>query len=48
MNEDAQLKMEVNELVWRNLPGTTTLNEAEEIAVQIFNLLKPDVPHPTS
>ena len=48
MNDDTQMKLEVNELVWRYLPGETTLSEAEEVAVRIFNLLQPQDPHPVT
>lgn len=33
------LKEEINELVWRRLPGTTTLDEAEAVALKIYQAI---------
>lgn len=33
------LKSDVNGLVWKHLPGGTTLDVAEDIAVEIFDII---------
>lgn len=35
-----QLKPEINQFLWKVLPGKTTLHEAELIACEIFLLLE--------
>ena len=35
-----QLKLEINELLWRRLPGKTTLYKAEYIATAIYDMFR--------
>jgi hypothetical protein len=35
----ADLKVEINELVWKYLPSSTTLEVADELACYIFDLI---------
>jgi len=39
-NETTSMKVEVNTFLWQILPGETTLNEAEDLACRIFDLIK--------
>lgn len=39
-NEEIEaLKHDINTLVWKHLPGSTTLKEADSIAVRIFDII---------
>lgn len=35
----AELKRDINELVWKYMPGKTTLDEADAVARRIFDLI---------
>lgn len=39
-DEEETLKLEINNLIWMNGNGKMTLEEAEELAVKIFKLIK--------
>lgn len=41
MVSEETLKLEINNLIWMCAPETMTLGEAEEIALKIFEMLKP-------
>ena len=43
MDDECTLKERINQFVWANAPGTLTLDDAEEIAVEIHQLLRPEV-----
>lgn len=44
MGEDENtLKERINQFVWVNASGDLTLNQAEEIAVEIHSLLRPEL-----
>lgn len=38
---DSQVKLAINELIWTHGPKKMTLEEAEELAVYIFEKLRP-------
>lgn len=37
-----ELKIEINELLWRRLPPETSLHRAEQYALQIFEIISED------
>ncbi|KKN77621.1 hypothetical protein LCGC14_0358960 [marine sediment metagenome] len=39
-NEDARLKIKINNFLWEELPCEVTIAEAEHIACQIFEMIR--------
>lgn len=43
-NEISDIKLAINNLIWMYAPGSTTLKEAESIAIQILEMINTGKP----